>query len=135
MLLIMKPNIQKIFPLIPAPPPLKAQSLVYDLKTRLDWGDPALTIVDVRDRHLFNTTRIPGAISLPLSELSDRALTSLELTRDLYVYGDTDEETAEAAHQLRHAGYQNVSEVRGGVAAWKAVGFPVESIYSRQSPA
>ena len=135
MLLIMKFNIQKIFPPIPVPPPLKAKSLVYDLKTRLDWGDPALTIVDVRDRHLFNTTRIPGAISLPLSELSDRALTSLELTRDLYIYGDTDEETAEAAHQLRHAGYQNVSEVRGGVAAWKAVGFPVESIYSRQSPA
>jgi rhodanese-related sulfurtransferase len=134
MLLIMKFNIQKIFPPIPVPSPLKAKSLVYDLKTRLDWGDPALTIVDVRDRHLFNTTRIPGAISLPLSELSDRALRSLELTRDLYIYGDTDEETAEAAHQLRRAGYQNVSEVRGGVAAWKAVGFPVESIYTRKSP-
>jgi 3-mercaptopyruvate sulfurtransferase SseA len=52
----------------------------------------------------------------------------LELGRDIYIYGETDEETATAAAQLRAAGYRNVSELRGGVAAWKAVGFPVESL-------
>lgn len=113
--------------IIPMPPPLRARSLVYELKTRLDWGNPALTIVDVRDRELFNTGHILGAMSMPLPELIDRALASLPLSRDLYVYGDTDEETAEAATYLRNAGYQNVSELRGGAAAWKAVGFPVES--------
>jgi rhodanese-related sulfurtransferase len=114
--------------ILPAPPPLRAKSLVYDLKARLDWGDPALTIIDVRDRHPSHTSRIQGAISIPLSELADRALTSLELTRDIYVYGETDEETASAAAVLRAAGYQNVSELRGGAAAWKAVGFPIESM-------
>ena len=113
--------------LIPIPPPLKPHSLVYDLKSRLDWGEPALTIVDVRDREEFNQRRIQGAISMPLSHLLERARASLILTRDLYVYGDTDEETAEAANLLRSAGYKNVSELRGGAAAWKAVGFPVES--------
>lgn len=115
------------FGLIPTPPPLRARSLVYDLKARLDWGNPALTIVDVRDRALFNYSHIMGAISMPLSELRDRAMASLSLTRDLYLYGDTDEETAEAAGLLRSIGYKNVSELRGGVAAWKAVGFPVET--------
>ncbi|WP_250123087.1 rhodanese-like domain-containing protein [Chroococcidiopsis sp. CCMEE 29] len=114
--------------IIPSPPPLKAQSLVYDLKARLDWGDPALTIIDVRDRTEFHFSHILGAISLPLNELVDRTLSSLETTRDIYVYGDTDEETAEAAAKLRAAGYQYVSELRGGVAAWKAVDYPVESI-------
>jgi rhodanese-related sulfurtransferase len=113
--------------IIPTPPPLRARSLVYELKTRLDWGNPALTIIDARDRVLFNTSHIMGAISMPLPVLVDRALTSLSLNRDLYVYGDTDEETAEAATLLRRAGYRNVSELRGGAAAWKAVGFPVES--------
>ncbi|MFB2921665.1 MULTISPECIES: rhodanese-like domain-containing protein [Aerosakkonema] len=113
---------------IPTPASLKARSLVYDLKARLDWGEPALTIIDVRDRNLFNISHIMGAISLPLNELVDRARTSLELTRDLYVYGEIDEETAEAAAKLRAAGYINVSELRGGLAAWKAVGFPVEAI-------
>lgn len=113
--------------IIPTPPPLQRRSLVYDLKTRLDWGNPALTIVDVRDRSEFNHSRITGAISMPMDELVDRAIASLPRTRDVYLYGATDEETAVAAERLRAVGYRNVSEIRGGMAAWKAVGFQVES--------
>ena len=107
--------------------PLKAKSRVYDLKARLDWGKPALTIIDVRDRQEFNFSHIMGAIPIPIGELADRALKSLERERDIYVYGETDEQTAEAATKLRAVGYENVSEIRGGVAAWKAVGYPIES--------
>jgi rhodanese-related sulfurtransferase len=114
------------FLLIPIPSPLKPKSRVFDLKERLDWGKPALTIIDIRDRKAFNNSRIVGAISMPLEELVERALSSLKLTRDLYIYGSTNEETAEAAVRLRGAGYQNVSELIGGLAAWKAVGYPID---------
>ena len=114
------------FSIIPIPAPLKSQSRVNDLKERLDWGEPALTIIDVRDRDAFNISHISGAISLPMNELVNRALINLELTRDLYVYASTDEQAADAAEQLRTAGYQNVSELRGGLAAWKANGYPIE---------
>ncbi|MBA3922454.1 MAG: rhodanese-like domain-containing protein [Nostocaceae cyanobacterium] len=117
----------KFLDFFPTPPPLKARSLVYELKARLDWGEPALTIVDVRDRAEFNQNHILGAMSFPMSDLLTRASATLEVTRDIYIYGDTDEETAVAANTLRTAGYHNVSELRGGVAAWKAVDFPVES--------
>ncbi|PSB28773.1 rhodanese-like domain-containing protein [Stenomitos frigidus] len=120
-----------LFGIIPLPPPLQAQSLVYDLKARLDWGKPALTILDVRDRSLFNASHISGALSMPVHELIDRARTSLPLNRDLYIYGETDEESAEIANQLRAAGYRHVSEIRGGVSAWKAVGFPIDSVLTR----
>jgi rhodanese-related sulfurtransferase len=119
--------------IIPTPPPLRAQSRVYDLKARLDWGDPALTIIDTRDRSEFKCSHILGAIPMPLNELVERAPCSLEITRDIYIYGETDEETAEAATKLRAAGYQNVSELRGGVAAWKAVGYPIESIQTART--
>ena len=46
--------------LIPIPAPLKAKSRVYDLKERLDWGEPALTIIDVRDRDAFNNRLLSG---------------------------------------------------------------------------
>ncbi|HEY9901898.1 MAG TPA: rhodanese-like domain-containing protein [Candidatus Sericytochromatia bacterium] len=108
--------------------PLQGLSRVFDLKARLDWGEPALTIIDVRDRSEFNTSHILGAVPMPLNESTQRVLDKLELGRDIYIYGATDEETAAAAAQLRAAGYQNVSEIRGGLAAWKAVGFPVESL-------
>ena len=110
------------------PSALPAKSRVYDLKARLDWGEPALTIIDVRDRYQFNHSHITGAISIPLNDLPGRTLDCLELSRDLYVYGDIDEEAAEAASKLRKAGYHNVSELRGGLPAWKAVGFPVDAI-------
>ncbi len=99
--------------LIPIPAPLKAQSRPYDLKERLDWGEPALTIIDVRNRDAFNISHISGAVSLPMNELVNRALSNFELIRDIYVYGSTNEETALAAAQLRNAGYQNVAELIG----------------------
>ncbi len=112
----------------PAARSLQAQSRVYDLKARLDWGKPALTIIDVRDRTEFNVSHIMGAVPMPLNEPAERVLAKLELDRDIYVYGETDEETAAGAAHLRKAGYQNVSEIRGGLAAWKAVGYPIESL-------
>lgn len=117
------------FSLLPRPPVLRSKSRVYDLKARLDWGEPALTIIDVRDRHQFNLSHITGAISMPLQDLPARTLDCLEFDRDLYVYGDVDEEAAEAAAKLRAAGYRHVSELRGGLPAWKAVGYPIETIF------
>ncbi|MEM9271620.1 MAG: rhodanese-like domain-containing protein [Cyanobacteria bacterium P01_F01_bin.143] len=111
---------------IPIPTPLKAQSRVHDLKERLDWGEPALTIIDVRDRNLFNVSHILGAVSLPMNELVDRTLVNFELTRDIYVYGSTQKQTALAASELRNAGYLNVAEIIGGLGAWKATGYPIE---------
>ena len=106
--------------------PVQSKSRVFDLKARLDWGEPALTIIDVRDHADFYFSHIAGAISMPITEPVDRVLASLEYDRDIYLYGTTDEETAAAARQLRTLGYRNVSELRGGVAAWKAVGYPIE---------
>lgn len=113
-----------IFP----PPPFKAKSRVYELKARLDWGEPALTIIDVRDRHDFNFSHITGAINLPPAELVDRALTNFERSRDLYLYSDTDEETLMAAAKLRQAGFINVSELQGGLPAWKAMRYPIDCV-------
>jgi rhodanese-related sulfurtransferase len=41
---------------------------VNDLKTNLQWGQPAFTIIDVRDRSTYNHSRITGAISIPLND-------------------------------------------------------------------
>lgn len=109
-------------------PEVKTTSNPSDLKKRLDWGEPGLTIIDVRDREAFNESHIMGAISLPTAELVARASYNLEKVRDIYLYGNTDEETAAAASQLREAGYKNVSELKGGLAAWKASKYQIEGI-------
>ena len=108
------------------PEPIQNQSSVEALKKRLDWGEPALTIIDVRTRDSFNTCHIQGSISMPMDEPAALTLASLELSRDIYVYAETDEQTALAANQLRQAGYQNVSELIGGLTAWKKAKYSTE---------
>ncbi|MGB3138188.1 MAG: rhodanese-like domain-containing protein, partial [Nodosilinea sp.] len=82
----------RFFGLLPKPSPLRPESRVYDLKERLDWGEPALTIIDVRDRVDFNESHITGAISMPLESLMTTVAQCLEVTRDLYIYSNTDSE-------------------------------------------
>jgi rhodanese-related sulfurtransferase len=110
----------------PVPDDFKADSSPSDLKARLEWGEPALSILDVRDREEFNRERITGAMPMPIAELIERAQGALEPSRDLFVYSSSDEQAVEAATQLYNAGFEKVSAIKGGLAAWKAIGGPVE---------
>ncbi|HEY9672091.1 MAG TPA: rhodanese-like domain-containing protein [Waterburya sp.] len=111
----------------PTPPGQQMpQSSAQALKQRLEWGEPAFTILDVRDRSAFNASRIMGAMPMSMEFLPQRALETLEPRREIYVYGDSDEQSAQAASKLREAGFNSVSELKGGLAAWKAIGGPTE---------
>ena len=110
----------------PTPPDLKNASSVHDLKSRLEWGEPALTILDVRPRELFNNSHIMGAMDFPLSELVTLAKNNLEFERDIYIYGANEQETAQAATMLREAGFRAVAELKGGLIEWKAIGGSTE---------
>lgn len=125
---------QAIPDITPTPPEMKTQSSVNDLKSRLEWGEPALTILDVRDRGAFNDGHIMGAMPMPMDELVDRAKASLQPARDIYVYGDSDTETSSAASELRSAGFHSVAELKGGLPAWKAIGGPTEGASESQNP-
>ena len=108
------------------PQSIKEKSSVQDLQERLNWGEPALTIIDIRSRDSFNTCRIRGAISLPKDSLVKETLKNLEFERDIYIYGDDQAQVTNFASLLRTLGYRNVSELTGGLKAWKNAGFPTE---------
>ena len=118
----------------PTPPGLKAQASVNDLKSRVEWGEPAFTILDVRDREAFNDGHIMGAMSMPMDQLVERVRSSLEPNRDIYVYGASDSDTATAASQLRDAGFRCIAELKGGFPAWKAIGGPTEGVIESRTP-
>jgi len=118
----------------PTPPGFHPQATATELKGRLQWGEPALTIVDVRDRDSFNACRIMGAITMQMDALVERAESSLEHSRDIYVYGANDQETAAAANTLREAGFQKVAELKGGMDAWTEIGGPIEGTSTPDHP-
>jgi rhodanese-related sulfurtransferase len=120
--------------IIPQQPPVEPESDVHVLKARLEWGEPALTILDVRDRHSFNDGHIMGAMPMPSDELVHRAASSLDKSRDIYIYGATEEDSAQAVQSLRSAGFEHVSLLKGGLAAWKAIGGPTEGSLEALTP-
>jgi rhodanese-related sulfurtransferase len=112
----------KVTGVIPSPDSQQMPvSTAQALKERLQWGEPALTIIDVRDRGVFNQEHITGAESIPLAELSAKASESIDLERDIYVYGDDQAQTTDAAGKLREAGFSKVSELEGGLETWKEI--------------
>jgi rhodanese-related sulfurtransferase len=120
--------------IIPQQPPIEPQSDVHALKSRLEWGEPAFTILDVRDRSTYNNGHILGAMATPIEDVVKIAASSLEKSRDIYIYGASDDQTSEAVNLLRSAGFEHVSELRGGLAAWKAIGGPTEGIVESRTP-
>ena len=56
---------EKLPDLTPTPPGLRAQASCHDLKDRLDWGEPGLTIIDARDFETFGKSHITGAVPMP----------------------------------------------------------------------
>ena len=119
---------------VPPKMPVQAPSGVHELKSRLEWGEPAFTILDVRERTAFNDSHIMGAMSMPFEGLADLAKASIALSRRVYVYGETDEETKAAAEQLRIVGFEKIAELKGGLPAWKAIAGPTEGIIDSQAP-
>ncbi|MEM7579951.1 MAG: rhodanese-like domain-containing protein [Mastigocoleus sp.] len=103
-------------------PQLLPQSSAQDLKARLDWGEPGFTILDVRDRMTYNKSHIIGAMPMDMSNVAELAEASLDRKRDIYVYGQSDQETAQAATKLRVGGFGNVVELLGGLEGWKEIG-------------
>lgn len=121
---------------LPTPPEMSGkQADPNELLSRLNWGEPGLTIVDVRSREAFNNERITGAVPMPMGQIPDSEDSLLEYERDIYIYSDSSEQAAEAANQFRQAGFKNVAELQGGLEGWKKIGGPTEGIYAFSSPA
>ncbi len=121
---------------LPTPPDLTGKKAApNELLSRLNWGEPGLTIVDVRSREAFNNERITGAVPMPMGQIPDSEEPLLEYERDLYIYSDSPENATEAANRFRQAGFKHVAEIEGGLDAWKKIGGPTEGVYAFSSPA
>lgn len=112
----------------PTPPDLHAHATMHELKSRLEWGEPALTIFDVRDQVAFTACRIMGAVSLPLAKLQQGEKPSLEAKRDIYVYAETDANAAVAADLMRTSGFSQVAQLTGGLQVWQSIGGTTEGL-------
>jgi rhodanese-related sulfurtransferase len=87
-------------------------------------ADPALTLIDVRAPGERSTKSIERSVHIPLQRLAEN---TRDLPRDtpLLVHCAGGYRSSSAASLLERAGFTNVSELAGGLAAWEASGNPL----------
>lgn len=84
-------------------------------------------LLDVRTPAEFKSGHIPDAVPVPLSELSERidALRARAVSRDVALICLSGSRSTFGAVTLKRAGFEKVFNVIGGMANWKAQGYPV----------
>jgi rhodanese-related sulfurtransferase/DNA-binding transcriptional ArsR family regulator len=97
------------------------------LQQRLDSGDD-IVVIDVRTRVEYDAGHIPGAVSVPLDELTGR-LDELPPEAEIVAYcrGPYCVLAPQADEQLRDAGRHNVRRLDAGLPQWRLAGLPTAS--------
>ena len=90
-------------------------------------------ILDVREPWEFASGRLPGAISVPQSDLALR-LSELTKERDHLVVCAGGVRSLRAAHYLSWYGFPNAISLSGGTNGWRAAGYPIESDAPESAP-
>jgi rhodanese-related sulfurtransferase len=83
-------------------------------------------LIDVRTAREREQKKISGSLSFPLNHLSERAA-ELSKSRALLVHCAGGYRSSIAASILQKEGFEHVSEIAGGIAAWETAKLPVSS--------
>jgi len=91
--------------------------LAGELKSKIDAG-ALFTLLDVRPKSVFDAEHLKNAVNIPFAELPTR-YTELDKNREVVTYCQNGKLGAVAAQMLINLGFERVSNLRGGIDAWK----------------
>jgi len=86
--------------------------------------DRGAAVIDVREPAEYRTGHLPGAVSIPMGQLTSR-LGEIDRNRPVYVVCASGNRSSAMVDVLTAAGY-DATNVAGGTAAWIRAGRPIE---------
>ncbi len=95
------------------------------LLERLDDGEKAPYVLDVRTAEEFVAGHVPGAVNIPYDQVASR-LAEVPKDRDVVLYCRSGRRAQLAAEVLMDKGYSRLEHLQGDMPAWAAQGRPVE---------
>jgi len=98
---------------------------ISDLARDLSASADLVQFVDARSKEKFETGHIPGASSLPLSDL-EKNQNKISRVKKVVVYGNGEDEASRAAVSLFDLNFFNAYVLEGGIEAWKSAGGQIE---------
>jgi adenylyltransferase/sulfurtransferase len=76
-----------------------------------------LKLLDVREPHELEISRLPSAVNIPLGQLAER-LSELDSAQEMVVFCKRGSRSARALEVLISAGFKKVKNLKGGINAW-----------------
>ena len=98
-----------------------------ELAARLNEGN-GLRLLDVREPHELQISRISGATLIPLGQLAAR-LSELDSAEEMVVFCKAGTRSARALELLVSAGFRKVKNLQGGINAWADQVDPSQPVY------
>lgn len=92
---------------------------VEELKVLRDNGDPPF-LLDVREEWEYAICQIEDSVNIPMSEITER-LDKLDRNRETVVLCHHGMRSLQVVNFLENAGFKNVKNLEGGIAAWATV--------------
>ena len=98
---------------------------VNDLAARLE-SDKRLMVLDVRSPEEYTQDgHVPGSVLIPLPELAMR-VNEVPKDRPIACFCRSGNRSQVACDMLRQQGYTNVTNVLGGIGAWRGANLPTD---------
>ncbi len=88
----------------------------------------AIRVIDVREPHELQISRIPGAENIPLGELAAR-LPELDSSQEIVLVCKNGNRSLRALEMLYSAGFTRIKNLEGGVNAWAQTVDPSQPVY------
>jgi glyoxylase-like metal-dependent hydrolase (beta-lactamase superfamily II) len=98
-----------------------------ELAARVGHNSADMVILDLREKDAFEAGHVPGSVHLPRGQLELRVNTELpDPTVKIVTCCEFGKISTLAAATLRELGYLRATALDGGLAGWKAAGYPLD---------
>jgi NADPH-dependent 2,4-dienoyl-CoA reductase/sulfur reductase-like enzyme/rhodanese-related sulfurtransferase len=88
-----------------------------EVREKLETSKESFQLLDVREKEEVKKRRIPNSIWIPLGELKKRA-GELDKGKEIAVHCESGLRSYKACLRLKHAGFENVKNIDGGMLCW-----------------
>src|SRR5215470_16392541 len=105
---------------------LRFHTDAWDLSVDLKGQNPEIVVIDARSRDAYAQAHIPGAVSFPHREMTEKATRRLDRGKVYVVYCDGIgcNASTKGAYSLSRLGFRT-KELLGGLDWWRRDGHPV----------
>ncbi|GLB58734.1 rhodanese-like domain-containing protein [Cytobacillus sp. NCCP-133] len=98
--------------------PVKGINQMTAAQLKNNLRDKNKQYIDVRTPAEFNGFHVPGFVNVPLHQLHQK-MGQLSKDKEIVVICQSGMRSSKAAKMLKKSGFKNITNIRGGVSAWR----------------